>query len=69
MGGQKLMAREIDHFARYLVARKLMVREFLKCHFRPELDGILQYFSPAYFYPIHLRVNKPEKKIIRKPAR
>ena len=46
-----------------------MVREFLKCHFRPELDGILQYFSPAYFYPIHLRVNKPEKKIIRKPAR
>ena len=31
----------------HLDARKLMVRKFLKYHFRAEFDGILQYFSPS----------------------
>ena len=39
-----------------------MVRKFLKYHFRLKFDGILQYFSPPLFYPIHLRVNKPKKE-------
>ena len=26
--------------------RKLMLGELLKYHFKPEFDGILQYFSP-----------------------
>ena len=39
-----------------------MLGELLKYHFKPEFDGILQYFSPPQFYLKHLRVNKPEKK-------
>ena len=39
-----------------------MVHEFLKYHFRPELDSILQCFSPPWFYPIQGRVNKPDKE-------
>ena len=40
-----LISRNRQFFAHF-GARKLMVREFLKYHFRPEFDGILQYFSP-----------------------
>ena len=39
-------ARNMSFFA-HLVARKVMVREFLKYNFRPEFDGILQYFLPS----------------------
>ena len=34
-----------DFFA-HLGARKLILCEFLKYHFRPKFDGILQNFSP-----------------------
>ena len=33
-------------FFKHLGAQKLIVLKFLKYHFRPEIDGILQYFSP-----------------------
>ena len=49
-------------FFMHLGALKLKVREFLKYHFRLKFDGIVQYFSRPWFYPIHLRVNKPEKE-------
>ena len=45
MSVRKLIAREIGFFE-HLRPQKLMVREFLKYHFRPEFDAILQYFSP-----------------------
>ena len=49
-------------FFGHLGAQKLMACKFLKYNFRPEFDGILQYFSPPQFYLIQLRVNKPEKE-------
>ena len=56
-------------FFTHLGAQKLIVRELLKYDFRPEFDGILQYFFPPQFYPKHLYVNKPEKEIPQKTAR
>ena len=49
-------------FFTHLGAQKLMVSELLKYHFRLECNDILQNFSPPYFFPIHIRVNKPEKE-------
>ena len=54
----KINSMQNRPFFAHLSAQKLMVCNFFEYHFRPEFDGILQYFSPPQIYP----VNKPEKE-------
>ena len=42
----KISSAQYRPFFAHLGAQKLIVCKFFKYHFRPEFDGILQYFWP-----------------------